>query len=190
MGNLLNRDFLTASSSYKAHHSLPPSTAISRSSLPAYFPLEHARLVRLPMVTIIFVISLSFYGFTLSYPTLTERPGWILVPLLLQFIIAATANAVCAIHQTLITDLWPKNGASSAAISNLVRCVFAAVGVAVVQQFIKSVDVGPVFLALGLVVMVFVPLPIVQWYWGGDWRRERDSQGSNEWEDEDMPEKV
>jgi hypothetical protein len=176
MGNLLNRDFLTASSTYKASRSLPPFTVISCNSLPTYFPLEHTRLVRLPMVTILFVISLSFYGFTLSYPQLTSRPGWILVPLLLQFIIAASANSVCAIHQTLITDLWPTNGASGTAISNFVRCIFAAVGVAVVQQFIKSVDVGPVFLALALVVLIVVPLPIVQWYWGENWRRERDSR--------------
>jgi hypothetical protein len=142
------------------------------------------------MVTIIFVISLSFYGFTLSYPQLTSRPGWILVPLLLQFIIAASANSVCAIHQTLINDLWPTNGTSGTAISNFVRCLFAAVGVAVVQHFIKSVDVGPVFLALALVVLVIVPLPIVQWYWGGDWRRERDSRGTVENGDLAISEKV
>ncbi|KAF2708580.1 major facilitator superfamily transporter multidrug resistance [Pleomassaria siparia CBS 279.74] len=177
MGKLLNRDFHAFTSTYKAERSLPPLTIISRSSLPAYFPLEQARLVRLPMVIVIFIIALSFYGFTLSSPALTSRPGFILVPLLLQFFIAATASAVCAIYETFITDLWPKNQASSAAVSNLVRCLFAALGVALVQLLIKSVGVGPVFLALGLVVMTFVPLPIVQWYWGGDWRRERDGRG-------------
>jgi hypothetical protein len=190
MGNLLNRDFLTASSIYKTSRSLPQSTIISRSSLPVSFPLEHARLVRLPMVTIIFVITLSFYGFTLSYSQLTSRPGWILVPLLLQFIITASVSCVCAIHHTLITDLWPKNEASGAAMDNLVKCLFAAVGVAVVQLFIKTMDVGPVFLALALVVLAVVPLPIVQWCWGEDWRRERDSRDTVEVEGAVITEKV
>lgn len=127
-------------------------------------------------MVVIFVIALSFYGFTLYYPSLTSLGGWIAIPLLLQFLIAVMAHAICGIHQTLIADLWPKDGAAAANASNLVRCMLAAILVAVVQRSLDTIEVGPTFLAMGLVVMILVPLPIVQWYWGGDWRRVRETR--------------
>ena len=81
-------------------------------------------------------MSTGIYGFTLSSTTLTSRPGWIAVPLLLQFLIAATSNALFAINQTLLSDLCPGKGASSTAINNLVRCGLSAVGVAFIEQMI------------------------------------------------------
>ncbi|KAF2683367.1 MFS general substrate transporter [Lentithecium fluviatile CBS 122367] len=179
IGNLLTQDFLTACSIYQKTHSLPPTVVISRHSLPADFPLEHTRLIRLPGLVVIFTIALSFYGFTLSYPSLTTLGGWIAIPLLLQFLMSAMAHAICGVHQTLITDLWPSNGAAAATISNLVKCLLAGVGVAVVQKMLESVLIGPTFLALGLVVLVLVPLPIVQWYWGCGWRQVRDAKRSH-----------
>ncbi|KAF2113139.1 major facilitator superfamily transporter [Lophiotrema nucula] len=174
IGNLLNRDFLAASSRYKAARSLPPSATLSRYPLPSDFPIEHTRLARVPLVTTIMVITLCFYGFTCDIPSLYHMRGWITVPLLLQFLIAATSNAAFAIHQTLISDLFPLNGASTAAVCQLVRCIFSAIGVGIVQLMIREVDAGPTFIALGLVVMVLVPLPVIQWYWGEDWRRARE----------------
>ncbi|KAF2255329.1 MFS general substrate transporter [Trematosphaeria pertusa] len=178
IGNILAQDFQTACSAYKAAHSLPPSAVVSRHPLPADFPLEHTRLVRLPGLTVIFVIALSFYGFTLYYPSLYSLGGWIVLPLLLQFLISVMAHAICGIHQTLILDLWPTDSSAAGALSNLSRCVLAGVGVAVVQKMLDWIEVAPTFLALAMAVMVLVPLPVVQWYWGGDWRRARDARAS------------
>lgn len=176
IGNLLTQDFLTACSVYQKTHQLPPTAVISRQSLPADFPLEHARLVRLPGLTAIFTIALSLYGFTLSYPSLTALGGWVAIPLLLQFLIAAMAHAICGVHQTLVSDQWPWNGAAAATITNMVKCLLAGIGVAVVQLMLDGMDAGPTFLALGLVIMVLIPLPIVQYYWGCGWREARNAK--------------
>ncbi|KAF2737815.1 MFS general substrate transporter [Polyplosphaeria fusca] len=173
IGNLLNRDYLAAASRYKASHALPPSATLSRNSLPSDFPLEHTRLARLPLVTTLLVIALCLYGFTCDIPSLYRMTGWITVPLLLQFTIAATANAAFAIHQTLIADLFPHNGTQTAAVCQLVRCLVSALGVGIIQMMISDVDMGPTFVALGLIVMVLVPLPVVQWFWGSKWRAQR-----------------
>ncbi|KAL1591434.1 hypothetical protein SLS60_011933 [Paraconiothyrium brasiliense] len=171
IGNLLDNDLKRAFSAYKHTHYLPSNTNIPRHSLPLDFPLEHVRLKRLPIFTIILVISLAFYGYTLAYPSLTSLGGWICIPLFLQFVIAAAAHTICGIQQTLVSDLWLNDGSGAASTaSNLVRCLFAAIGIAVVQEIIDYIKIGPTFLALGLVVMVLVPLPIVQWYLGESWR--------------------
>jgi len=176
VGNLLTQDFLDACSVYQKLHSLPPTAVISRYALPADFPLEHARSIRLPGLIMVFTIALSLYGFTLSYPSLTSLGGWVAIPLLLQFLIAAMAHAICGVHQTLISDLWPWSGAAAATISNLVKCVLGGVGVAVINKMLDGIEVGPTFLALGLVVMGLVPLPIVQYYWGRGWREARSAK--------------
>lgn len=175
IGNLLNQDFGAACAAYRKTHALPPSVTISRQRLPADFPLEHTRLLRLPALTAIFMLALSFYGFTLYYPSLTSLGGWISIPLLLQFLIAAMTHAICGVHQTLIGDLWPWDGPAAATTSSLARCVLGGVGAAVIQKMLERVEVGPTFLALGLVVLILVPLPMAQWYWGPDWRRARDA---------------
>jgi MFS family permease len=174
IGNLLDSDLRRAFSAYKNAHFLPSNTTLLRHLIPADFPLEHVRLKRIPILTTILVISLAFYGYTLAYPNLTSLRGWVCIPLLLQFLIAATAHAICGVQQTLVSDTWPNDdsGAASTA-SNLVRSVFAAIGVAVVQKIIDCIRSGPTFLALGLVVMVLVSLPIVQWYFGESWRAAR-----------------
>jgi MFS family permease len=176
IGNLLTEDFLNACSVYQKVHSLPSTAVISRQSLPADFPLEHARLKRLPGLAVIFTITLSLYGFTLSYPSLTSLGGWVAIPLLLQFLIAAMAHAICGVHQTLVSDLWPWNGAAAATTSNLFRCVLAGVGVAVINKMLDGIEAGPTFLALALIVMVLTPLPIVQYYWGCGWREVRSAK--------------
>jgi len=180
IGNLLNQDFTRACTAYKRVHSLPSSTKIPRHPLPADFPIEHMRLIRIPALLVIFIIALSLYGFTIQYQSLTSLGGWISIPLLLQFLIAAMAHAICGVHQTLVSDLWSREGCGAASVaSTLIRSLFAAVGVAVVQKILLCIDRGPTFLALGLVVIVLVPVQIVQWYWGGKWRRDREAKIGN-----------
>ncbi|KAJ4300850.1 hypothetical protein N0V90_002938 [Kalmusia sp. IMI 367209] len=174
IGNLLDDDFKRACLTYKRAHSLPPTTTVCRLSLPADFPTGHMRLVRLPALVITFVITLSFYGYSLAYLNLTSLGGWICIPLFLQFLISASAHAICGVHQTLISELWSNDGSNAASVtSNLVRSLLAAIGVAVVQKILECIGSGPTFLALGLVVLVLVPLPIMQWFWGEAWRQAR-----------------
>lgn len=176
IGNLLDGDLKRAYSAYKHAHFLPSNSPLPRHAIPPDFPLERVRLKRVPLFTVVLVTSLAFYGYTLAYPSLTSLGGWVCIPLLLQFLIAAASHAVCGVQQTLVSDLWPNNDSSVvSAASNLARSVFAAIGVAVVQKIIDCIKSGPTFLALGLVVMVLVPLPMLQWYFGGSWRATRES---------------
>ncbi|KAF2470878.1 MFS general substrate transporter [Lindgomyces ingoldianus] len=172
IGNLMNKAYASAEQTYKERHGLPPTQTLSKKSLPADFPLEHARLKHMKWMTSLFVLSTALYGFSLS-PAIVTKRGWIAVPLFLQFLIAATSNAVFAVNQTLVSDLCPGKGASSTALNNLVRCSLGAVGVAFVEQMIAGVGVQAAFLVLALMTVAVTPLVVVQWYWGKEWRRQR-----------------
>jgi hypothetical protein len=167
IGILMNRSFRQAEVEYRAQHD---ASTFLGNSLPANFPIERARLKHLFWITPLFIVSTAAYGLSLNSRSLVERPGWIAVPLVLQFIIAATSNAVFAINQTLVSDLCPGKGASSTAINNLFRCSMGAVGVALVDTMISAMGVGPAFVSLGLVTIIVSPLCVVQWYWAMSWR--------------------
>lgn len=169
-GQLMTRDFAAAEAAYKTAYDLPPTYKLPAKSLPLNFPIEHARLRNLPWIISIFVLATAAYGFSLASPLITSLRGWIAVPLTLQFLIAATSNAVFALNQTLIADLCPGRGASSTAINNLVRCGLGAVGVAFVETMIGAVGPAAAFLGLALVSVIFVPLSVLNWFWGMQWR--------------------
>ncbi|GAP82376.1 putative major facilitator superfamily transporter [Rosellinia necatrix] len=173
VGKLMTRDYKTAEAAYKAKHNLPPSYQLPAKNLPADFPIEHTRLRNLPWITVLFVAATAGYGFSLADTAMASTPGWIAVPLVLQFLIAAASNAVFALNQTLVSDLCPGKGASSTAINNLVRCGLGAVGVAFVEVMITDVGPGPAFLGLALITVATTPFAAVNWFWGQEWRAAR-----------------
>ncbi|KAK3997031.1 major facilitator superfamily domain-containing protein [Cladorrhinum sp. PSN332] len=172
IANLLTRSFTRYVSRYKILHSLPTTYTIT-SPIPSSFPLERARLRHLSWISVLFILATASYGFSLGFSTLTPRPGWICVPLLLQFLIT---NAVFAINQTLVTDLSPGKGASATAVNNLVRCSMGAFGVAFADGMIKKLGVAAAFLGLALCVVVASPLAVVGWFWGMGWRATRERE--------------
>lgn len=176
----MNRSYKQVEADYLDQHNLSTHEGLSRKSLPADFPIEKARLKHIPWIITLFVISTTAYGFSLGNKSLTGLSGWIAVPLALQFLIAATSNAVFAINQTLVSDLCPGKGASSTAINNLLRCSMGAVGVALVDKMIVAIGVGPTFAGLGLVSVALCPLFVVQWYWAMSWRVEKMSSNQLE----------
>jgi hypothetical protein len=173
IGKLMTNDFKAAEETYRKANNFPSTYKLPSKNLPSDFPIEHARLHHLPWITGIFVVATGVYGFTLSIPSVVSLSGWITVPLFLQFLIAATSNAIFALNQTLVSDLCPGRGASSTAINNLVRCGFGAVGVAFVETMISSIGASASFLGLAFVVVACIPLVVVNWYSGPGWRAER-----------------
>lgn len=167
---MLNRDFAAASQAYKIAHDFPESYELSPKKVPIDFEIERLRLRRLPWILAIFVPTIAGYGFSLSFPNVYGRPGWIALPLTLQFLIAASANAMFSINQTLVADLCPGQGASSTGINNLVRCTLAAIMVAFVDEMIKTLGTGATFLGLAFLVIAFTPMFIANWLWGMQWR--------------------
>ncbi|PTB35136.1 hypothetical protein M441DRAFT_62996 [Trichoderma asperellum CBS 433.97] len=173
VGKLMTRDYKAAEVAYKIAHNLPPSHKLPTKNIPADFPIEQTRLRNLPWIASLFSVSTAAYGFSLADPTLTSKPGWIVVPLVLQFLIAAMSNAIFALNQTLVSDLCPGKGASSTAINNLVRCGLGAVGVAFVETMITNLGPAWAFLGLALITVTMTPLAAVNWFWGQRWRAAR-----------------
>lgn len=170
----MTRDFASLEADYRLQHDLPPDFKIAKN-IPPDFPLERARLGHLPWISVLFIMATSIYGFSLAVaPTSSSMtPSRIIFPLLLQFIIAATSNAVFALNQTIVADLCPGRGASATAVNNLVRCGLGAVGAAVVDGLITLVGVAPTFLGLALLTVGAAPLAVLNWCWGMEWRAER-----------------
>ncbi|KAH8586296.1 major facilitator superfamily domain-containing protein [Bisporella sp. PMI_857] len=173
IGNLMNRSYLETEKAYKQRNSLPSTYTLPKKSLPADFPIEHARLRHIKWIVPLFILSTALYGFFLAFSAFTSMPGWIAIPFMLQFLIAATSNAVFAINQTMVSDLCPGRGALSTAINNLVRCSIGAVGVSLIEQMITQMGPGGAFLGLAFITLAVTPMVVVQWYWGGKWRMER-----------------
>ncbi|KAI8188388.1 Itaconate transport protein [Colletotrichum sp. SAR 10_75] len=178
-GKLLTRDYKAISAEYKATHNMREDEELSPKDIPPDFPLEKVRLQRLPWIVALFTASITGYGFSLAYPAATSRPGWIALPLVLQFLIAASANAIFALNQTIISDLCPGQGASATAINNLVRCGLAALGVAFAEQMINAVGPGTAFLVLALVVIAVSPIQVLNQYRGPKWRADRARRGGS-----------
>ncbi|KDN67712.1 putative major facilitator superfamily transporter [Colletotrichum sublineola] len=172
-GKLMTRDYLSVEEAYKASYKCDTSKHFTGGDLPADFPIERARLRRLPWISLAFITATAGYGMSLNFSSLTSQRGWIALPLALQFFIAATSNAVFALNQTLVTDLCPGKGASATAINNLVRCGLGAVGVALVEKLIESNGPGATFLGLALITVAVGPLAVAHWYWGQGWRAKR-----------------
>ncbi|KAF6807943.1 major facilitator superfamily transporter [Colletotrichum sojae] len=173
-GKLMTRDYLAAEAAYKASHDAQQTEKLTAKNLPADFPIERARLRRLPWIVLVFVVSTGAYGVSLGVrPAAATLPGWIAVPLILQFFVAAASNAVFALNQTLVADLCPGKGASATAINNLVRCGLGAVGVAFIETFVADTGPGATFVGLAFVAVGVGPLAVVHWYWGQQWRTER-----------------
>lgn len=173
-GKLMSREWANTEAAYRARHNLPEDHKLpSKKDIPVDFPVERSRMAYLPWVSIVFVASTVGYGFSLAYPSVTDRAGWIAVPLTLQFFIAGASNAVFAMNQTLIADICPGKGASATAVNNLVRCGLGALGVAFINQLIESIGAEYAFLTLGLIVVLCIPLAMLNWVYGMRWRAER-----------------
>lgn len=179
-GKLMTQEFLRSEQIYKQTHpdlSAGSSPVKNKKNLPLDFPIEHARLRHVPWITALFVTSTAFYGFTLLPVTqspLVSRPGWIAVPLALQFVIASTSNAVFAINTALVADLCPGQGASATAINNLVRCTIGAAGVAGIDGMLSTFGPAATFLGLAFLSIAMATLLAVEWTWGMQWRGERE----------------
>ncbi|CAG8956905.1 hypothetical protein HYFRA_00012360 [Hymenoscyphus fraxineus] len=169
-GKLMTEDYREAERSYKTLHGFPPDYKIPPNNIPTDFPTEHARFRHLPWISILFIVSTGAYGFSLAFPTAISMRGWIAVPLFLQFLIAATSNAVFCLNQTLGSDLSPGKGASATAINNLVRCALGAIGVAVIDKMIDNMGPALTFLGLSFIVISLSPMPVIVWCFGPGWR--------------------
>lgn len=115
-------------------------------------------------------LPLIAYGWVLEYRT---HPS---IPLILQFFIGGSITIIFNACGTLLVDLHPSSPSTAQASLNIVRCAFAAGGLAALQPLIDAVGVGWCFSIIALVTggtataCVFVGRG-----WGEHWRRQRQS---------------
>ena len=81
-------------------------------------------------------------------------------------------NAIQTLN-TLLTDLNQGQPATAQAACNLVRCLLAAGGLAVIQVIIEHRGAGETFTYLTVITMICVPLVLVERSKGMVWRRKR-----------------
>ncbi|OHW91973.1 major facilitator superfamily transporter [Colletotrichum incanum] len=82
-GKLMTRDYLSIEEGYKTSHQYGTTERVTGGNLPADFPIERARLRRLPGIALTFVIATAGYGMSLNFSSLTSRRGWVALPLVL-----------------------------------------------------------------------------------------------------------
>ncbi|KIJ29364.1 hypothetical protein M422DRAFT_188640, partial [Sphaerobolus stellatus SS14] len=75
--------------------------------------------------------------------------------------------------QTLLIDLFPKQGSSISAANNLVRCSLGAVMVSVIDFILKALKPGWTYTLLGGICIAFLPLNWVLVKFGPRWRMNR-----------------
>ncbi|KAK8042859.1 major facilitator superfamily domain-containing protein [Apiospora phragmitis] len=178
VGYLMTCDFRAAEVAYNVAHGQPEDQKLPAKNMPVDFPIERTRLRHLPWIAGLFVASTAAYGLSLltdADPDPDTPLDWrIVLPLITQFFVAATSNAVFALNQSLVSDLCPGQGAGSTAINNLVRCSLGAIGVAVVEMMVSGF--GPVATYVGLALFIAVvatPFAVVNWFYGPGWRMAR-----------------
>ncbi|KAF8481814.1 MFS general substrate transporter [Russula ochroleuca] len=131
------------------------------------FPIEKARLHILPWVVFVYTACVIGYGWAL------ESKVTISVPLILQFIIGATALTVLNATQTLLVDMMPSQGSSITACNNIVRCLMGAGMVSIINPMLVALGDGWTYVVLGGLCVLVSPLLYVEIQWGPFWRERR-----------------
>ncbi|PPQ72338.1 hypothetical protein CVT26_007309 [Gymnopilus dilepis] len=119
------------------------------------FPLEWARLRLTPYVIIVTTAACAGYGWCL------QAKVNIAISLILQFIIGCLAIVVTNSTTTLLIDLVPGQSSSVSACSNLLRCVFSATLVSVIDLIAKAIGTGWTFVLLSVLTVSSLPLVLI-----------------------------
>ncbi|CED83984.1 Synaptic vesicle transporter SVOP and related transporters (major facilitator superfamily) [Phaffia rhodozyma] len=122
-------------------------------SKPLDFPIERARLKRLPFLVALTHISAIGFGWALYAQTSLA------VPVVLHFFIGFSNTAMMLMTQTLVVDLFPGKGSSVTASFNLLRCSLGAVGTSTIDIIITRLNVGWTFVLLSGICLAASPLP-------------------------------
>ncbi|KAF7529455.1 hypothetical protein G7054_g9839 [Neopestalotiopsis clavispora] len=133
------------------------------------FPVERARLKTMWPFIISTVLTLTAYGWTLHYRQ------HVAISLALQFVLGICIQTdfsdLSKIYNTLLTDKNQEAAAAAQASSNIVRCTFATVAVAFLQEMIDKIGVGWTFTLFGGLFLIAMGLFYVDYCKGMDWRQ-------------------
>jgi len=134
------------------------------------FSIERARLDLMPIFVIAYLALLVAFGFLLSH----KCALWSILVVL--FFSSMAGSAIYTLFSVLILDQGEKGkGAVSTSANNLVRCIIAAAGVAVIEKPLELYGAGMTFLVIALIMAAASPLAWAVWAHGTRWRLERES---------------
>ncbi|KAK8160253.1 major facilitator superfamily domain-containing protein [Phyllosticta citribraziliensis] len=133
----------------------------------ASFPLEHARIAVAAPQLLLGVAALAAYGWVMQAQT---HLAW---PLVLLFVMGVALTGAFNVLNVLLVDLYPLAPATATAALNLTRCLFSAVGSAVIIFLIEAMGRGWCFTSQAVLVAVVSPVLAVLVRRGPEWREKR-----------------
>lgn len=131
------------------------------------FPIERARLTSVLYVNALQTVTLLCYGWVL------QKHAPLAVPLVFQFLMGLWLVASSNSMSTLLIDLFPDRASTASAASNLLRCIFGAIGAAVIDDMLTNMGYGWSFVLMGLLVGLASVLLVVELKYGMGWRGKR-----------------
>lgn len=132
------------------------------------FPLEQARLRTIWLWSGLQCASVLVFGWTLD-----ERVH-MLVPIICTFVLGWASTSIIGVVSTFMVDCFPKQGASATASLNLVRCLLAAGGTALVLPVVNGIGVGWTFTLLVGLMLASLVLVWMQMRYGSKCRQRRE----------------
>jgi hypothetical protein len=168
IGYLMDHDLRITETHYRRMHGLDASDLLNFKTLED-FPLERARLRNLWWITLVFIGTVAGYGFSFQ-----QRSSSIAGPLIIQFLIGASATAMLLLNSVLIGDLSKQHMSVSPAM-NLIRFLLTALAIGTVQPSLDRIGSGFTFLAMALIMLSATPIMIGLWFFGKPWVARRNS---------------
>ncbi|KAK9773028.1 hypothetical protein SCAR479_10358 [Seiridium cardinale] len=129
------------------------------------FPIERVRIsvIWAPMVVI--GLLMAGYGWALQYRQ------HIATTVVLQFFAGLALQVNFSAFNTLLVDINHKSPAAANASTSLIRCAFAAIAVAYIEDFIQAIGVGWAFKFLDSLSIVVLGLFALEYKNGMVWRQ-------------------
>ncbi|KAH7309171.1 multidrug resistance protein [Stachybotrys elegans] len=129
------------------------------------FSIERARLSAIWAPMILTCISIPAFGWTVHYEQ------HISIPLIIQFVAGLCMQLDFSIFNTLLVDKNHRQPATAQASSNIVRCTFAAVTVAFLEDLLDALGIGWTFTFMGGLCLVSLGFFLLDYIKGTSWRQ-------------------
>ncbi|KAB5577942.1 putative major facilitator superfamily transporter [Coniochaeta sp. 2T2.1] len=131
----------------------------------ASFPIERARIRSLGYFIVVGIAATLGFGWAI------ERHAHLSVPLVMLFVCGVTYTAIFNTCLTLNVDLHPTGTGLASVAASLMRCVAAAVGVAILQPMLDAVGPGWTFTFFACLSGLSVPMLLILRILGPSWRK-------------------
>jgi hypothetical protein len=114
-----------------------------------------------------------------AYGWCIRRGVHIAVVLALQLVLGATLQVCFTTLSTLVMDLDPTSTATTQAVSNVIRCLLAAGGLAALDPLLDRIGAGITFTLAASLVASCGGLFLLQIWKGPKWRATRSQNSSS-----------